>query len=162
MSPSSGAELPHGPPFPTPSNSPSLSGTAQPPHTFLPPQREVIEGCKTMWTCCFQVGFISKWLFLEKLSQDVTSIPPFLIFSILSVSCRFTPCLIRRYGSSQAASEYFMHHASLLVPSCMYDPTLENVQAFLLLALSQWGHGDKVRSSVGTIARLGIRGQSSY
>lgn len=91
---------------------------------------------------------------MEKISQDMESVPLFLILSILSVSCRFTPCLLRRYGSSQAASEYFMEQASALVPDSMYDPSLENAQAFLLLALAQWGHGDKVRSSVGQDKRF--------
>ncbi|CAK7216724.1 hypothetical protein SCUCBS95973_002903 [Sporothrix curviconia] len=136
-------------PFPTPRQTPALP-QPQPvlqPQAVLPPQRDVVEGCKAMWTSCFQVGFISKRLFLESLSRDVQSVPLFLILAILSVSCRFTPCLVRRYGSSQAASEYFMQQASLLVPGAMYEPAVENVQAFLLLALAQWGHGDKIRSS---------------
>jgi len=76
------------------------------------------------------------------------SVSLFLILSILSVSCRFTPCLINRYGSCQAAADYFIKHASSLVSDAMYETTLENTQAFFLLALAQWGCGNKKRSSV--------------
>jgi hypothetical protein len=114
----------------------------------LPPVREVIEGCRVFWTSCFQVGFFSKRLFLERLSQDMEGIPLFLVLGVLSVSCRFTPCLIKRYGSSQAASDYFIRHASSLVLDALYDPSLDNIQGFFMLALAQWGDGDKTRSSV--------------
>lgn len=41
-----------------------------------------------------------------------------------------------------------MHRATKLVPQEMYQPSLERTQAFFLLAVAQWGHGDKNHSSV--------------
>ncbi|KAF2491280.1 hypothetical protein BU16DRAFT_584600 [Lophium mytilinum] len=115
---------------------------------LLPPHEEVVEGCKVFWTSLIQVGFIPKRLFLERLSKDRSSISLFFILSILSVSARFTPSLIRRYGDCSSAGDYFIHHASRLVGQVLYEPTLENVQALFLLALAQYAQGDRTRSSM--------------
>ncbi|KAE8552445.1 hypothetical protein EYB25_006339 [Talaromyces marneffei] len=114
----------------------------------LPPAREVIEGCKVFWTSFLQLGFFPKRLFLEKLSQDIDSVSLFVLLGILSNSCRFTPSLIKRYGSCQAAGDYFIGHATSLVLDALYEPSLENIQGFFLLALAQWGSGDKDKSSM--------------
>lgn len=78
----------------------------------------------------------------------------FLLLSILSVSARFTPCLIERYGGGAKATEYFIAKATELVPIEMYKASLDRTQAFFLLAIADWGNGNKNRSSVSTRTRL--------
>jgi hypothetical protein len=95
-------------------------------------------------------GFIPRRLFLERLSKDRESTNIFLILSILAVSTRFTPSLIRRYGSASDAVDYFIFHASSWVHEAMYEPSLEHIQAFFLLSVAQWGNGDRMKSSVRT------------
>jgi hypothetical protein len=114
----------------------------------LPPHDEVVEGCKIFWTSLIQVGFIPKRLFLERLSKDRSSISLFFILSILSVSARFSPTLIKRYGDCASAGDYFIWHASRMVGQILYSPTLENIQALFLLALAQYAQGDRTRSSM--------------
>jgi hypothetical protein len=136
--------------IPSPSNS-TIGNTVNLPkatRNALPPAREVVEGCKVFWTSFLQLGFFPKRLFLEKLSQDMDCVSLFVLLGILSNSCRFTPCLIKRYGSCQAAGDYFIGHATSLVLDALYKPSLENIQGFFLLALAQWGSGDKDKSSV--------------
>ena len=72
----------------------------------------------------------------------------FLLLSILSVSARFTPSLIERYGSGAKASEYFIAKATEMVPVEMYKSSLDRTQALFLLAIADWGNGNKDRSSV--------------
>lgn len=93
-------------------------------------------------------GFIPKALFLERLANDRQNVSVFFLFSILSLSARFTPCLLKRYGSGSQATEYFLGQAAKLVPDEMYEPTLERTQAFFLLGMAEWGNGDRNRSIV--------------
>lgn len=76
----------------------------------------------------------------------------FLLLSILSVSARFTPCLIERYGGGANATEYFIKKATEMVPSEMYKSSLDRTQALFLLAIADWGNGNKDRSSVGDVS----------
>ncbi|RDW80196.1 hypothetical protein BP6252_04834 [Coleophoma cylindrospora] len=115
---------------------------------LLPPHPEVLEGCKIFTTSFFQLGFIPKALFLERLSEDRESVNVFLILSILSLSGRFTPSLVRRYGSQAKATEFFLSQAAHLVPYEMYQPSLERTQAFFLLGIAEWGNGDRNRSCI--------------
>lgn len=115
----------------------------------LPPRDEIVEGCRVFTTSYFQLGFLPKSVFLERLARDEQhSISKFLIVSILSISARFTPSLVHRYGSASNATDIFMKHASRMVPEEMYEPSLERVQGFFLLAIAEWGNGDKNRSSM--------------
>lgn len=115
---------------------------------LLPPHPEVLEGCKIFTTSFFQLGFIPKALFLERLSEDGESVNVFLLLSILSLSGRFTPSLVRRYGSQAKATEFFLSQAAHLVPHEMYQPSLERTQAFFLLGIAEWGNGDRNRSCI--------------
>lgn len=114
----------------------------------LPPTDEVVEGCRIFVTSYFQLGFIPKAVFLEKLNRDQGSVSTFLLASILSISARFTPSLIKRYGGAREATDHFLDVAKVMVPTEMYSPSLERTQAFFLLAISQWGNGDRDRSSM--------------
>lgn len=115
---------------------------------LLPPPNEVIDAYKIFYTSFFQLGFFPKAVFLEQLTNDRASINVFLLLSVLSVSARFTPSLIARYGDGLKAAELFMGRAAKLVPEEMYKPTLERIQAFFLLAIAEWGKGDKTASNI--------------
>lgn len=118
--------------------------------TRLPPQDEIVQGCKVFITSYFQLGFTPKTVFIENVSgpEWETSVGKFLLVCILGISARFTPALVRRYGSPSEATEIFMAMASRMVSTEMYKPSLERIQAFFLLAIAQWGNGEKDRSSV--------------
>jgi hypothetical protein len=96
------------------------------------------------------VGFIPKALFLERLARDRRPASVFLLLSVLRISARFTPNLIRQYGADGKAGEHFMKCAGQLVSDEMYEPTLDRAQAFFLLGIAEWGRGAKNQSSVST------------
>ncbi|KAK0387863.1 hypothetical protein NLU13_4108 [Sarocladium strictum] len=114
----------------------------------LPPIDEVVEGCRIFVTSYFQLGFIPKAVFLEKLVRQYEAVSPFLICCILSISARFTPSLTKRYGGAREATDHFLEVSRLMVPGEMYKSSLERLQAFFLLSISQWGNGDRERSSI--------------
>ena len=72
----------------------------------------------------------------------------FFLNAILSVSARFTPCLVQRYGSGFKATEHFAEIAIAYGLQSLHRPTVEHTQAFFLLGLAEWGGGDKNRSNV--------------
>ncbi|KAF8849248.1 hypothetical protein BDZ45DRAFT_537336, partial [Acephala macrosclerotiorum] len=115
---------------------------------LLPPHNEVVEAVKAFGTSFFQLGFIPKALFLEQLANSRSSINVFYLLGILSVSARFTPSLIARYGDGLKAAEVFMDRAAGLVMEEMYTPTLDRAQGFFLLAIAEWGKGDKTSSNI--------------
>lgn len=121
-----------------------------PDQTRLPPHEEIIQGCKVFTTSYFQLGFTPKTMFIESISRDdwEKSVSRFLIVCILGISARFTPALVRRYGGPSEATKIFMALAARMVPDEMYTPSLERTQAFFLLAIVEWGNGDKDRSSI--------------
>ncbi|KAJ5909972.1 hypothetical protein N7504_004615 [Penicillium tannophilum] len=114
----------------------------------LPPFEELIEGVYIFTTSFFQLGFLPKTLLFERLRKDPDSVSSFLLFSILTISARFTPCLVTRYGDGLSATDFFLSRAAALVPEQMYGPTLEATQGFFLLSIAEWGKGDKNRSSM--------------
>jgi hypothetical protein len=119
-----------------------------------------VQGVETMTTSFFQLGFLPKALFFEKLRKDRSSISIFLIFSILGISARFTPSLVRRYKGGSNATRIFLDRAAYLVQEQMFSPTLEAIQGFFLMSIAEWGNGDKHRGLVymGIAVRLaGIR-----
>ncbi|KAH0434878.1 hypothetical protein CcaCcLH18_05086 [Colletotrichum camelliae] len=127
-----------------PSTSETLSSNTPP----LPPNDEVVDGCKTFVTSYFQLGFIPKAMFQENLVRNPSSTSRFLLYCILSISSRFTPSLVRRYGSATTATDHFLKAARALASEEMYRPSLDNTQAFFLLAIAEWGNGDRDRSSM--------------
>ncbi|GAA5823409.1 hypothetical protein JCM11251_000625 [Rhodosporidiobolus azoricus] len=123
---------------------------------LLPPHDELVEGCKAFLSSYFQLGFISESVFLEQLEQDPSSISTFLLLSILTISARFSPSLVKRFGSRRAATAAFSARATGLVPEEMLKPSLENTQAFFLLGVSKWGggYGQKSWMLMGIAVRM--------
>jgi hypothetical protein len=116
---------------------------------LLPPLPEIIESLNQFTRHYFQLGFIPKQLFPERLRTQHRSVSVFFLLGILGVSARLTPALVQRYGSAVRASEAFMERASALAQNELYkEPTLERCQAFYLLSIAQQGSGLKHRSSV--------------
>lgn len=115
---------------------------------FFPPHEDIVAGCRTFVTSYFQLGFLPKAIFIQSITRNLNSVSPFLLSCILSISARFTQVLVQRYGGSGRATENFLRIARTMVPAEMYEPSLERTQAFFLLAISEWGNGDKDRSSV--------------
>ena len=143
-----------------PGSSLQLSSTAALLENPLPPPEEIVEGCRIFVTSYFQLGFIPKAVFLEGLVRQPSSVSKFLLATILSISARFTPSLIRRYGSAAGATDYFLEVSKSMVPEEMYQPSLERIQAFFLLAIARWGNGDRDRSNMdmGVAVRMaGLR-----
>ncbi|KAL1889174.1 hypothetical protein Cpir12675_005897 [Ceratocystis pirilliformis] len=136
--------------------------------SLLPPIDEVVEGCRIFVTSYFQLGFIPKSIFLERLIRPSENVSTFLLCCILCISARFTPKLVQRYGGARKATDYFVEASRRMVPTEMYLPSLERIQAFFLLAISQWGNGDKDRSSmdmgiaVRMAALLKLHSEESY
>ncbi|KAL1872667.1 hypothetical protein Daus18300_004213 [Diaporthe australafricana] len=114
----------------------------------FPSHEDIVAGCRSFVTSYFQLGFLPKAIFIEAISRNASSISPFLLSCILGISARFTPSLVQRYGSSERATDNFLRLARMMVPAEMYEPSLERTQAFFLLAIAEWGNGDKDRSSV--------------
>jgi hypothetical protein len=98
--------------------------------------------------CHFQLGFLPKLLFLDRLEKDAVSVNLFLLLCILGVSARFTPSLVSRYGGHAKATRMFVERAEKLVPAEIYKPALETIQAFILLGSAEWANGDRNRSLV--------------
>lgn len=94
------------------------------------------------------LAFIPKAIFLDRLENDPGSISTFLLLSILAVSARFTPSLVKRYGDRAKATKSFVDRAESLVTGAMYKTRLDNVQAFILLGVAEWANGDRSRSLV--------------
>lgn len=115
---------------------------------FFPSHEEIVAGCRVFVSSYFQLGFLPKAIFIEAISRSLNSVSPFLLSCILSISARFTPGLVRRYGGSGRATENFLQLARAMAPAEMYKPSLERTQGFFLLAISEWGNGDKERSSM--------------
>ncbi|KAG7291600.1 hypothetical protein NEMBOFW57_001619 [Staphylotrichum longicolle] len=116
---------------------------------LLPPLPEIIEAVNKFTRHYFQLGFIPKQLFPERLRTQHRSVSVFFLLGILGVSARLTPPLVERYGSAVKASEVFMERASALAQHELYrEPTLERCQAFYLLSIAQQGSGMKHRSSI--------------
>jgi hypothetical protein len=112
----------------------------------VPTEDEIIDSCRVFMTSYFQLGFIPKATFSERiLSHEVDD---FLILAILCLSARFTPSLVARYRSGTEATDLFMRQALQLVPQKMYNPNLETTQGFFLLSIAEWGNGERERSSI--------------
>lgn len=116
---------------------------------YLPPLPDIIEAVNQFTRNYFQLGFIPKQAFAERLRTDHRSISVFLLLGILSISARFTPTLVERYGDGMKAAETFMDRASAVALSELYQtPSLERCQAFYLLSIAQQGNGYKNKSYI--------------
>ncbi|KAH8887379.1 hypothetical protein GQ53DRAFT_656048 [Thozetella sp. PMI_491] len=137
----------HVPELPVPEAAAEQSALGSAP-AALPPHDEVVEGCRTFISSYFQLGFLPKAIFIESLTHNPAAASTFLLSCILSISARFTPALVHRYGTASKATAHFLSISRSMVPTEMYKPSLERTQAFFLLAISEWGNGDKDRSSM--------------
>lgn len=119
---------------------------------LLPPLPEIIEAVNMFTRHYFQLGFIPKQAFPESLRTNHRSVSVFLVLGILSISARFMPSLVERYGSGVKAADVFMEHASAVALDELYrGPDLERCQAFYLLSIAQQGSGLKSQSSVSRL-----------
>ncbi|KAH9884381.1 hypothetical protein F4778DRAFT_565068 [Xylariomycetidae sp. FL2044] len=132
----------------TPPCPPPMPRQAGPGWESLPPYEEVVDGVKALTTSYFQLGFLPKSLFFAELRDNRDSVSVFLLCGILSVSARFTPSLVNRYGGGAQATRVFLDHASCLVLDQMFSPTLDSIQGFFLMSIAEWGNGEKNRSLV--------------
>lgn len=115
----------------------------------LPPLPHLIDGVNRFTRHYFQLGFIPKQRFPDRLRKNHFSVNPFLLLSILSISARLSPSLCARYGSGIKAAEYFMERASSLAIGEIYqEPSLERCQAFYLLSIAQQGSGIRNKSFI--------------
>lgn len=116
----------------------------------LPPLHDLVDGVNRFTRYYFQLGFIPKAQFPERLLNHPLSVSVFLVVSILSISARLTPALAQRYGSGMRAAEFFMDKAAQLAYGEIYaEPTLERCQAFYLLSIAQQGSELRNKSYVG-------------
>lgn len=115
----------------------------------LPPLDDLIDGVNRFTRYYFQLGFIPRQQYPERLRADFRSANVFLLLSILSISARLSPPLSRYYGGGMEAAKYFTNRASALALHEIYEePTLERCQAFYLLSIAQQGSGDSNKSYV--------------
>jgi hypothetical protein len=127
---------------------PDSASAMYPGWELLPPLEEVIEACQVFIKSYFQLGFLPRIPFFERLRKHQESISVFLLLTILSISAKFTPCLVRRYGDGRSATDTFLQRAGTLVVDHLYRPSLDAIQGFFLMSLAEWGKGDKHRSSI--------------
>ena len=110
----------------------------------MPPKEDILDAVDRFTSNYFQLSFISKKQFRDKLQNDHTSVEPFLLLGILGISARMTPALIKAHGSGLKAAEYFTSKQFDIASREIYmGPTLERCQAFYLLSLAQQGSGLK-------------------
>ncbi|KAF5361492.1 hypothetical protein D9758_006203 [Tetrapyrgos nigripes] len=143
-----------------PLQSPVTSNAAHsnpPPEELLPPQADLIEACEWFFSTYFQLGFLHKPSFMHTLLTSPSSLSPFLLLSMLSISARFTPSLIQRYGSGPNAAQVFAKRAQKLAgEELLGATTLERAQGFFLCSIWSWGSGYRDRSWIflGVAARM--------
>jgi hypothetical protein len=115
----------------------------------MPPKDDILDAVDRFNASYFQLGFLAKQQFRNKLRNDLRFVDPFLLLGILGISARMTPALITAHGSGVKAAEYFMDKQFDLATREIYmGPTLERCQAFYLLSLAQQGSGHKNASYV--------------
>ncbi|GAA6048766.1 hypothetical protein JCM3770_003953 [Rhodotorula araucariae] len=105
----------------------------------------------------FQLGFLPLSLFVQRLELSPDSISLFLLLAILTISARYTPSLVERFGNELAATEFYAQHAYTLIGNEMLRPSLQNCQAFFILAAYEWGStmGDDASAMLmGIAARI--------
>ncbi|KFG80430.1 hypothetical protein MANI_012958 [Metarhizium anisopliae] len=123
----------------------------------LPPLEELIDGVNLFTKQYFQLGFIPKEQYPERLRKDSRSTSLFLLMGILSISARLSPAFKLRYGTGVKAAEYFMERASSIAFEEVYqEPTLERCQAFYLLSIAQQGSGERNRSYVRPLSPVSL------
>lgn len=93
---------------------------------------------------------------MQSLRSQDESLDAFLVLAILSISARFTPSLIERYGGKQRAVQVLSEKALSLATDRMLNPTIQVVQAFHLLGLTDWTLENGFRSRVSGVTVVEI------
>ncbi|OJJ36397.1 hypothetical protein ASPWEDRAFT_66812 [Aspergillus wentii DTO 134E9] len=92
-----------------------------------------------------EFGFFHQPTFVKGL--DDKSIPTLLLCGILSLSARFIPELVARYGSPAKACEHFATHARQnIMGHVTAAMDIHTGQTLLMLSLYDWGNGDGSRA----------------
>lgn len=121
----------------------------------LPPTQEIIDAVNLFTKQYFQLGFIPKEQYPERLRKNLRATSLFLLTSILSISARLSPALKLRYGNGVKAAGFFMGKASSIANEELYqEPTLERCQAFYLLSIAQQGSGERNSSYVSGVSKF--------
>lgn len=116
---------------------------------LLPSLPEIIDAVDNFVKHYFQLGFIPKALFRQRLETEHRKISPFFLLCILSISARLTPSLVDRHGTAVRAAEVYMEHASSVAMIELYQgPNIERCQSFYLLAIAEQGSAMNPNSSV--------------
>lgn len=122
----------------------------------LPPDNEIAEACSVYFVRHYQVGFLHRATFMQRLAQKPMEVPHFLLCGMLAVTASTTPSIVARFGGAEAASAHFLELARAAGNSELGDISLENCQAWYLLALVDWSSGSGARSamSIGLALRM--------
>ncbi len=81
--------------------------------------------------------------FLAQVERDAAAVSPFLLAAMLAMAARFSAPLHQKFtGNGHGAVPTFVRLAEAMAPSQLYQPTLPNVQAFMLLGAAEWAQGD--------------------
>lgn len=121
----------------------------------MPPLNEIVDAVNRFTHHYFQLGFIHKRKFPDRLLKDYRSVNLFLLSGILSISARLSPALSKRYGTGVKAAEFFMERtAAMAAVELSRDPTLERCQGFYLLSLAQQGNAIRNQSHVRLLKTL--------
>ncbi|ERT01171.1 fungal specific transcription factor domain containing protein [Sporothrix schenckii 1099-18] len=95
--------------------------------------------------------------FLQQLKN--AALDPSMVHALLTTASRYSPSLIRRYGShggGTAAAEHFAQKASNFIMQSLDHPSLGDIQALCLLVIHEWGCRNAVRAYIylGQAARM--------
>lgn len=118
------------------------------PSLDLPPDHEIAEACSVYFVRHYQVGFLHRATFMQRLAQKPMAVPHFLLCAMLAVTASTTPTIVARFGSAEAASAHFLELARAAGNAELGNISLENCQAWYLLALVDWSSGSGARSSM--------------
>lgn len=110
---------------------------------LLPPVEDMVEAVHKFTTHYFQLGFTHKDQYPRSIGKHRGAEHLFLLLSILSVSARLSPALIKRYGTGDGAVEFFKEKAAKMADARYKHISLEDCQAFYLLSIAQHGDGEQ-------------------
>ncbi|KAI6782563.1 putative transcriptional regulatory protein -like protein [Emericellopsis cladophorae] len=110
---------------------------------LLPPVEDMVEAVHKFTTHYFQLGFTHKDQYPRSIGKQRGAEHLFLLLSILSVSARLSPALVKRYGTGDGAVEFFKEKAAKMADARYKHISLEDCQAFYLLSIAQHGDGEQ-------------------
>ncbi|GAA5961373.1 hypothetical protein JCM8115_003423 [Rhodotorula mucilaginosa] len=95
-----------------------------------------------------QLGFLHRPTFLHELQTGTGAHSPFLLASMLALSARLTPAIVKYFGSPRDATRFFLSRAHNLLVDGLYAPSLDRVQALYLLSLADTVERNAYRAKV--------------